>query len=164
MSNEVLLAESVKVAAAMTAALKAASFSQAIDPKRSYVDWDGEKLKDPSALRVDVVADSTQQKTKPATRVTSKFTIPVFIVVRKKLNQEQTNDDSGDIDEAEIDALIYLCQELHLFFTLDRLPGLDSAVWEETETLALPSKKHLREIRQFTALIKVQFSTVLNKS
>jgi hypothetical protein len=148
---------SVAVAKEVTAMLAAADLSQDFEPERSYADWQLE-LKSAGTLRVDVVAVTTKQEVELAARGGAKFyTIPVDIAVRQKFGQAAQDEDTGRIEIATVDELVYLVQEIHELFLPNRLENFQAGVWQETKLIANPLHHHLQKLRQFTGIVRVTF-------
>lgn len=158
----------VAVAKAVTAQIAAATLSQKFTPERSYADWDFKleamdllALQDADKLHVDVVGHTMQQASELATRGSLRYTVPIDIAVRRKFGQDKQNDDTGRIAIEEIDALMLLTQELFVMFTKVRLADFQYAIWDNdkggTNIVVAPDVKHLRELRQFTAIIRIFF-------
>jgi hypothetical protein len=149
-------AVAVEIAKAVTVQIAAATFSQTFTPERSYAEWDVE-LKDEDELHVDVVVVTTEQTADLSSQSTVKYLVPVDIGVRKKFGPDKQNDDTGRIQIESVDELVLLVQEIHELFTPQRLTGFDPGVWQETKIVVSPATKHLREMRQFTGIVRVTF-------
>ncbi len=149
-------AVAVELAKAVTAQLAAATLSQKFAPERSYAEWDVD-LKDEDQLHVDVVAVTTEQTADLSSHSTLKYVVPVDIGVRKKFGPDKQNDDTGRIQIESIDELVLLVQEIHELFTPKRLTQFEAGVWQETKIVVCPATKHLREMRQFTGIVRVTF-------
>jgi hypothetical protein len=122
-------------------------------PERSYADWDLE-LKDFDKLRVDVVCNSTAQVPGLEARGKVSLRVPVDIATRKRFSVGEQDDDTGRIDVAEVDRLMKLTEQLYVELIARR--GSES-VWTDLKILAAPIHKHLRDLRQFTSVIRVTF-------
>ena len=122
-------------------------------------------LRDEDKLRVDVVGHMTEQTAELAARGGKVGLVnPVDIAVRKKFGPDKQCDDTGDVAIAAIDELILLVQQLYLMFMPIRLTDFPHSVWDGenggTKILVAPDRRHLRDLRQFTGLIRVYFKTV----
>lgn len=148
-------AVSVNVAEAVVAALSAATLSLAPTIERSYADWELELDKE-TGLRIDVVAETTKQKAEAAARGVTAYTIPVDIAIRQRFGNDKQDDYSGRIPNLSIDPLVFLVEEIHELFTLERTASFTDAAWEGNEILVCPLREHLR-VRQFTAVIRLTF-------
>ena len=149
------VAVAVSVAEAVRLMLEKGSFSQEFSLARSYGEWDL-SLEDTETLRVDVANVSTKQEVELAARGGKlAYTIYVDVAVRKKLEAENT----GYVPNELVDPLMHLVQELHAFFVQERLRGNEAKqIWkEDPRIMAAPVLKHLREMRQFTGLIRLVF-------
>lgn len=130
---------------------------QPIAAVRSYADWELE-LSDAGTLNIDVVAVSTEQKSELLARgAKAKYVIPIDIAVRYRFDPSQQDDDTGRIDLEQIDQLVLLVETLHEQFLPNRLTEFQAGVWIETKILVCPVLKHLRELRQFTGIVRVTF-------
>ena len=154
MANAVM----VDVAEAVKTMLSAASLSQTFTLERSYADWDLE-LQPTDGLRVDVATVSTKQEANHDTREPSlHYIVQVDVAIRRKFGPEHYSG-TGRVPNAQIDPLILLVQEIHALFVQHRFSGNDGAIaWEKSpQLMALPVIKHLRELKQFTAIIRLTF-------
>lgn len=136
--------------------------------RRSYLEWDLDlkgleksELSDGEMLTIDVVAHTTDQETELSSRDTNRFTVPIDIAVRRKFGENEKDKTTGRIKIKEIDRYVLLIQELHLMFTAKRLVQVDFpySVWDGekggTRILANPDRDHLRELKQFTGIVRV---------
>ena len=113
-------------------------------------------------LRVDVVGHMTEQTVELGTRGgKAALVIPVDIAVRQRLGRDKQNDDTGLVELEPIDELMLLVQQLYLMFMPIRLTDFAYAVWDGenggVKILTAPDRRHLRDLRQFTGLIRVYF-------
>jgi len=60
-------------------------------------------------------------------------------------------------DNAEIDALMALAEQIGDFFRTHRLAGAPDASWVRTENVPIYSPEHLDQLRQFTSVLTVTF-------
>lgn len=129
--------------------------------ERSYADWDL-ALEDATETRVDVAFVSTKIEAELAARGGRlAYTVPVDVCIRKKFGPEHQCDRTGRLSNSAIDPLVLLTQELFVLFTMRRLANDGSIVWkEDPKLLACPINKHLRELRQFTSLIRLMFEVI----
>jgi hypothetical protein len=63
-------------------------------------------------------------------------------------------------DNAELDALMALVEEIADFFRLRRLTAYPNAVWVRTENVPVYAPEHLEEYRQFTSVLTLTFRVV----
>jgi hypothetical protein len=158
MSDE---AVEVTVAKAVVSELAAATLSQKITPVRSWADWvqplEVDDTCKENTLYVDVVPVATAQEIEASSRSTIAYTCPVDVAVRMKFGADRQDQDTGRIAIEEVDALMLLVQEIHERFTLTRMQDFDAAAWQGTKRLVAPHKPHLRDIRQFTGIVRVSF-------
>lgn len=140
---------------------------------RSYADWefdaktqDDLALREEDKLRVDVVGHMTEQTIELAARGgKTALVIPVDIAVRKRLGPDKQDEDTGLPTIDPIDELMLLVQQLYLMFMPIRLTDFTYAVWDGenggVKILVAPDRRHLRDLRQFTGLIRVFFKVYL---
>jgi hypothetical protein len=151
----------VSVAKAVVTELAAATLSQKITPVRSWADWvqplETDDTCKENTLYVDVVPVATAQEVEASSRSTLRYTCPIDIAVRKKVGADRQDEDTGRIVIEEIDSLMVLVQEIHELFTLARMQDFDAAAWQGTKRLVAPHKPHLRDMRQFTGIVRVSF-------
>ncbi len=168
-------AVAVSVAKAVVAQIVAArsTLSKEFTLERSYADWEKPldtmedlALRESDKLRVDVVGHMTEQTAALSSRTSVQIITPIDIAVREKFGPDKQDDDTGRIELARVDELMLLTQELYLMFMPQRLTSFPGAVWDAanggTKILAAPVKAHLRDLRQFTGLIRVVFRADVN--
>jgi hypothetical protein len=147
----------VEVAQAVQAMITAATLSQTeYTLERSYADWELE-LKKATPLRVDLVTVINKQRIELDTRNSYSYTIPVDIAVRQRFTDDKWQDDNGRAVVSEVDALMLFTQEIYELFMPNRLTTYTDAVWNSTEILVAPHTEHLRQNKQFTAVIRLVF-------
>jgi hypothetical protein len=154
----------VDTAEALTAMLAGAAMSQVFECERSYADWElALDDTDEGKLRIDVAVVTTKQVVEQNARGNPLdpklvWTIPIDIAIRKKFLREHQDDATGRVAVEEVDVLMEVVQELVLFLWQKRLDGHPAAIWSEPPTIAAaPVTKHLRENRQFTAVIRLAY-------
>lgn len=134
-----------------------------IEPERSYADWD-EKLEQLNELHVDVVPVPSTTETDLDGRGATRYQCDVDIGVRYRFDAEERNAD-GRISVEEIDELIELLQQFHDHFTNNgegrRLTGFAGAVWQETKVRTWYVREHLRELAQYTGIIRVTYEALV---
>lgn len=158
MSDE---AVEVSVAKAVVSELAAATLSQMIAPVRSWADWvqplETDDTCKENTLYIDVVPVATAQEIEASSRSTLAYTCPIDIAVRMKFGADRQDQDTGRIAIDQVDSLMQLVQEIHELFTLARMQDFDAAAWQGTKRLVAPHKPHLRDMRQFTGIVRVSF-------
>ena len=152
-------AVAVDIAKQVTSMLASAVLSQAFVPERNYADFDLELTDE--AVHVDVVAVTTKQTLDLASRGQITREVPIDVALRKRFPQSSQDVSSGRVQVAEIDAMMLLAEEIASLLVPQRLGGAVNAVWQSTELLAMPVVKHIRELRQFTAIIRTTFTTTV---
>lgn len=134
--------------------------------RRSYLEWDldlkgldSPELSSDEKLLIDVVAHTTGQEIEPGDRGSVRFTIPVDIGVRKKFGDTELDQTTGRVKLEEIDGLVLLVEQIALLFVLQRLPDELETVYDDNKggvkILANPLRDHLREMNQFTGIVRV---------
>jgi len=137
----------VDIADAVVAELNGHTFSQSVTAQRLYRPvFD---LADMKTLHVSVVPKGVEMQGASRTLVQHDYQIDVG--VQKKL---PTNP-SGD--NAEIDVLMALVEEIADFFRQRRLQTLPNVVWVQTQNLPIYSLEHLEQLRQFTSVLTLTF-------
>ena len=135
------------VADAVVAELNATSFSQTLEAKRSYVpQFDLAEMKD---LHVTVVPKGVTIL--PGSRSKNQHDLAIDVAIQKKLDKA---------DNAEIDVLMGLVDEIADRFRLKRLDSYPGAVWLKTEQQPIYSQEHLDQMRQFTSVLTFTFRVV----
>lgn len=150
----------VDVCEAVKDELELGSFVFAIEPERSYADWD-EKLEDLDDLRVDVVPVGVRL-TQLDARGELIYQCEIDVGVRKRFSADDHDDATGRIERSEIDDLVLLVEQMHEYFVdADnngrRLTNYAAAVWQECSIRASYVREHLRELQQFTGIIRVTY-------
>jgi hypothetical protein len=140
----------------LTAAINANEW-QGVEPfkaVRSYATWDQE-LKDQDVLHVDVVP-VFDPKTELETRGDLKYTLAYDIGVRQRFGADKQDQTNGGILTAAIDPLVSFVEAINDYFSADRFT--DTAItWSETEFRAAYVRDQLREMRQFTGIVRLTF-------
>ena len=135
------------IADAVVFELNGGSFSQAFTAERAYQPvFD---LKDMKDLHVTVVPKSVT--TAMASRADDQVDCAVDIGIQKKLT-------SGD--NAEIDALMALVQEIAGFLNRRPLAAAGDVVWVQTTNEPIFSPEHLEQLRQFTSVLTVTYRVI----
>lgn len=146
----------IQVADEVVTELLAASLSQSVTPVRSYADWTLE-LKNAASLRVDVVPVANEVKIEADCRDGVEYDIAIDIAVRKKFSQDDRDEDTGDIQNSSVDPLTFYVEEIAENFVLNRFADLEVATWQGTKIEALFIPQHLRELSQFTGIVRLSF-------
>ena len=132
------------IAEALKDELNDHDFSMEFEATRDYLPvFD---LQDMQALHVTIVpAGVTMQK---LDRSRTQSDVQVDIGIQKKLN-------AGD--NAEIDALMALVEEIVDFLRFRKLEGFPTAMWVSTENAPIFVREHLSEMRQFTSVLTLTY-------
>jgi len=153
----------VEVADAIAEELRAHTFT--LKPEtihRGYIQDRDLFLSAASDLRLDVVVSDCT--TEPASQEDTIYHCTTDIAVRKRFAAAERNADDGKIDEAEIDRLILLVQEIHDYFSRSSvamsgrvLSQYNEAIYEGVEFRPIYDGPTLRENQQFTGIVSVTF-------
>jgi len=127
--------------------LNAGTFSQAFTAQRSFLPVF--ELKDLKNVQVTVVPKGLVII--PGGRAHNQHDYAIDVAVQRKLNVA---------DNAEIDPLMTLVDEVADFFRLKRLDNYPGAIWLKTENEPVYSQEHLDQLRQFTGLLTFTFRVV----
>lgn len=137
----------VDVAQAVTEELNAASLSQQLEAKRLYVPTFD--LPEMNTLHVSVAPSGVTVA--KADRARNTHDVRVDVAVQKKF-------ESGE--NAELDPLMNLVEEIADFFRLRRLASYPNAHWVKTENDPVYSQEHFDQLRQFTSVLTFTFRVV----
>ena len=132
------------IADAVAAEINAGSFSQPVSALRAYLPEF--ELAEMQNLQVTVVPKSVT--TLPGGRAHNQHDYAIDVAVQQKL---QTTDD------AEIDDLLTLVDEIADHFRFKRLGSYSGAVWLKTSNEPVYAQEHLHEMRQFTSILTFTF-------
>ena len=132
------------IADAVAAEINAGSFSQQVSAAREYLP--AFELADMQTLRVTVVPKSVT--TLPGGRAHNQYDYAIDVAVQKKLDAA---------DNAEIDELMTLVDELADHLRFKRLTDYPNAAWLKTENQPVYAQEHLQELRQFTSILTFTF-------
>ena len=135
------------IADAVVTELNAHTFSQAFTAQRHYRPiFDLAEMQD---LHVTVVPKGLAIERLDRSR--NQHDVQVDIAVQKKCQAA---------DNAELDPLTALVEEIADFFRLRRLTVCPEAVWIRTENAPIYAPEHLDELRQFTSVLTLTFRVV----
>lgn len=136
-----------QVAEAVVAALNAATFSQPIAAARSYLPR--VELADLKTLKVTVVPSSVSIVT--ASRGQTQRDVAIDVAVQKKLANEQN---------ADLDPLLTLAEEIAEHFRGKRLDSFPDAAWVKTEFKPIYAPEHIEQLRTFTSVLTLTFRVI----
>ena len=143
------------LADAVCEALIAATLSQTLTAsncaRKWYPFW--KTLKDIKALQVLVVPNVFEETEIDDTRGDDDQTFSLHVGVQKKLTEVATD---GNVSNAEVDPLVYLCEEIRDLFHRKRLSNLGITPTIDAAITAAPyvvSAEHLAEQRTFTGIV-----------
>lgn len=142
------------IADELTADLATGSFTTSFAPERSYAD-EAMQLKDAGSLRVDVVVVGYDDADL-SDRAHVALEPGLDIGIRKKFEQADQDAATGRVTNEAIDPLVGLTEEILIFLVKKRL---SSAVWRDAKFRSTIVREHLRDWKQFTAIIRVRFHT-----
>ena len=132
------------VADAVVTELNAAAFSLPFTAVRKYQPhYDLAQLK---SLHVTVIPSGLM--TQQAARGPGQRDVDVDIAVQQKLTQEEN---------ADLDPLLALAEEIAEHFRGKRLSAHPQAIWVKTEHKAVFVPEHLQQYRQFTSVLTLTF-------
>lgn len=116
-------------------------------------------LEDVGILHVDVMPDVLPPAVEISASTASGCNVVcnINVAVRKRFGTTDQDATTGKVDQAEVDSLKLLVQEIHDFFKLRRLTAYTEAVWTGTKIPLLWSPKRIRTQRQFTAVLTFTF-------
>ena len=128
----------------VVALLDAQQFSQPLTAVRTYLPvFDLAEMKD---LHVTVVPKSVSSQSGDRSR--SQYDYEIDVAVQKKLQAT---------DNAEIDDLAALVEEIADAFRSKRPPGFTSAICLKTDNDPVYAQEHLDQMRQFTSVLTLTF-------
>ena len=145
----------VQVADAIKTELDGGSFVRTFGCERNYADWD-DALEERDELRVDVVPFG-HGAPELDSRGSTEYRCQVDVVVRYRFGQPDQNE-IGGIETARIDELVELVEQLHQHLcdpAERRFTNYTAATWWSTDVATSYARNHLRELRQFTAILRV---------
>ena len=132
------------IAEAVVVELNAGTFSQTFTAERAFLPVF--ELSDLKNVRVTVVPKGVTII--PGGRAHNQHDYAIDVAVQKKLDVA---------DNAEIDPLMTLVDEIADFFRLKRLDSYPGAIWLKTDNEPVFSQEHLDQMRQFTGLLTFTF-------
>ena len=142
----------VDIANAVVAVLNGAHLSQPLAAVRHYLpEFD---LKEMGELHVSVVPAELDEEMADRSRDQAEYKI--HVAVQKRV----TTQDPPGLDNAAIDGLMRLVEEIDDLFRHKPLAGFEQAHWAKTENKPIYDPKHLKEHGQFTSLLALTFRTV----
>jgi len=160
-------AVSVAIAKAIESVIAETKLSQTgFVLERNYADWvldlakmDSAELAATEKLRVNVTTYTETQEIDLLSRKAVQIRAAVDIAVRRRFGPVYQEESTGRIIISEVDALMLFVQELHLLLVKMQAPN---ALFESTTIIEAPVRDHLREMRQFTGVIRTTFLANLN--
>lgn len=145
------------VADAIVEEINSATLSKPIKAERSWPDWD-EDLKDTDSIHVDVVAIGADIEQEDRESVT--YSCTIHVGVRYKFKSDSNDNNKGRIAREDVDAMVLLVEEIGELFPKGAtqtgiLSDMASAGFEEFKTGMWFNRRHLRELQQFTGIVRV---------
>jgi len=137
----------IDIADAVVTAINAATLSQPVQAERLYLPEF--ELKDMGTLHISVVPAELEEEIADRQRDSGDYTIHVAVQQRV-----------GKFDNATLDGLMGLVEEIGDLFRHQQLPGYPQAQWLKTENRPIYDPKHLKEHGQFTSLLVLTFQVV----
>ena len=132
------------IADAIVAELNAATFSQSVAAERHYLPQF--ELKEMQTLHVTVVPKTVVLASSDRSRSQRDYSIDM--AVQKRL-------ETGD--NAELDPLLALVEQIADHFRGRRLASFPDAAWLKTEQTVLYAPEHIDELRQFTSVLTLTY-------
>ena len=125
------------------------SLSQAVTAERYYLpEFD---LKDMDALHISVVPAELDEEV--ADRAHDRAEYKIHVAVQKRVAKQ----DPPGFDQAAIDGLMQLVQEIDDLFRHKAMAGYESAAWTKTENKPIFDPKQLKDSSLFTSLLVLTF-------
>ncbi len=132
------------IADAVVAELNAATFSQPVTAERHYLpQFD---LQEMQTLHITVVPKTVVLATSDRARGQGDYSIDVAV---------QRKFETGD--NAELDVLTGLTEEIADHFRRKRLASYPDVAWLKTEQTVLYAPEHINELRQFTSVLTLTY-------
>ena len=144
----------VDIADALAEALNGNDFSVEFTAARAYQAL--LELPEMKDLHVTVVPKGVVMA--PVDRSRVQHDIEVDIAVQKKLGP--ASDDEEYDEQAELDGLMGLVEELSDFLKFRRLGSQPTAAWVKTDNDPIYSQDHLERLRQFTSVLTLTYRVV----
>ena len=142
----------IDIADAVTAMLNAASLSQPFTAARHYLpEFD---LKEMNELHISVVPAELDEEMSDRSRDRAEYKI--HVAVQKRVVKQSP----PGLDNAAIDGLMTLVQEIDDLLRHKPLAGYPQAHWIKTENKPIYDPKHLKEHGQFTSLLAFTYRMV----
>ncbi len=168
MSDEFPDAVTVRIGKAVESELNAIELPENPIIERSYAEWDLQlngawQIEPSDRPQLDIVVHTTEVEIAHVAQGVLGFHVPVDVAIRKRFGKETQITSTGRIDVREIDALLKLHQAAFLSLFKIRLREYDNAAWKETNPIVAPWKDHLRELRQFTSIVRTTFTANLSR-
>lgn len=148
------VAVTVAIAEAIKDELKRNELSQSYELQRTYADFKLE-LESAGPLRIDVVNVTTETESTLAARGKLQWMCKTDIAIRKRFDQAARDDATGYLPTREVDPLVFLVQEVVELFCPTILPNCEGT-WETTKIVVCPDNTHLRDLRQFTGIVRIE--------
>lgn len=136
-----------QVAEAVIAELNGATLSQPFTAVRSYLPRS--ELAELKALKVTVVPNGLSVVT--ASRGQTQQDVAIDVAVQQKLTGE---------DNADLDPLLALAEEIAAHFRGKRLASFSNAIWVKTEFKTIYAPDHIDQLRTFTSVVTLTFRVI----
>ena len=131
---------------------------------RSYGEWDIDlskmdeaTLPESEKLRVDVTSYTVDQEIEVLGRSSAQIRIATDVAIRKRFGPNHQEESSGRIAIGDIDALMLFVDEVVALLANHKLNELPAVSWDSTSIIEAPVREHLRELRQFTGVIRTTY-------
>ena len=136
-----------QVAEAVITELNGATFSLPFTAVRSYLPRS--ELAELKTLKVTVVPSGLSVVT--ASRGQTQQDVAIDVAVQQKLAGE---------DNADLDPLLALAEEIAAHFRGKRLSSFSNAIWVKTEFKTIYAPDHIDQLRTFTSVVTLTFRVI----
>jgi hypothetical protein len=147
----------VEVADAVKDAIEAHDFGVSFLCERSWADWSLE-LEDADCLRVDVVPVGYSEADIGASDNRVAYACQVDVAIRKRFGMSEQSALNGRIEDAQLDRLALLTEQIFEHLTKRAQRRLSSEItYSDARVLWQGNKRHLKEWRQYSGLIRMTY-------
>jgi hypothetical protein len=124
---------------------------------RSYATFE-QTLEDQDVLHVDVVP-VYNPTSELETRAEVVYVMAFDIAVRQRMGTEKQDQTTGEILTSTVDPLVSFVEAIHDYFCTDRFSGTNTT-WKGTEFRAAYVREQLKDLRQFTGIVRLTFEGI----
>lgn len=135
--------------------MDANGFVRQFTPERNYQD---QPLKETdSTLHVDVVHAANEITITSETRGTIRYTVPINIGIRKRLEPKEQDSETGDLSRDDLDELTELTEQICEFFAPAKVLSNNAVSLGPATITTVAPENYLREHGQFLGIVRVTF-------